>query len=94
MNKKIIMIIALMCCACLLLTGCGTGSQTNGTEAAPKGKDRVVIYTAAEDERIAYIQEELNKEGYGLRYFLRPGGCERRDYPERKSGAVCGPQRV
>ena len=62
MNKKIIMIIALMCCACLLLTGCGTGSQTNGTEAAPKGKDCVVIYTAAEDERIAYIQEELNKQ--------------------------------
>lgn len=66
MNRKWIGILALLCCACLLLTGCGSGNKETaapqgGTQPAA-GKDRVVIYTAAEDERIAYIQEELNKQ--------------------------------
>ena len=60
MNKKILGLILLLCCAVLMLTGCGSGSDTAKT-AGSGGKDRVVIYTAAEDERIAYLQEELNK---------------------------------
>ena len=64
---KLIGIIALLCCACLALAGCSGGNTGAGKAAeparqAPGGKDRVVIYTAAEDERIAYIQEELNKQ--------------------------------
>jgi len=67
MNRKLIGILAVLCCACLLLTGCGSSNnqptETQGTApAAQGGKDRVVIYTAAEDERIAYIQEEMNKQ--------------------------------
>ena len=40
----------------LLLSACGSTSASGGTS------NRVVIYTAAEDERIAYLQEEMNKQ--------------------------------
>ena len=80
MKKKILMAVALLCCAMLLLTGCGNNSaDTNKTETGnagtantetkeetqenkTSGRDRVVIYTAAEDERIAYLQAALDKQ--------------------------------
>ena len=40
----------------------GTTMLTMVGSAFAGDKDRVVIYTAAEDERIAYIQEELDKQ--------------------------------
>ena len=64
MNKKFVSIIALLLCLTFVLVGCGSKSTTDSTtntEAGNTGKDRVVIYTAAEDERIAYMQEELDK---------------------------------
>ena len=63
MNKKIMSLIALLCCAVLVLTGCGASDSkaTESTTASNKS-DRVVIYTAAEDERIAYLQQELDKQ--------------------------------
>ena len=67
MNKKLIAVIALLMCALLLLTACG--SSGNNTPAAKEEnkeasgkKESVVIYTAAEDERIAYLQEALDKK--------------------------------
>ena len=65
MNKKMIAIIALLLCALLLLSSCGSqeAPAADGKKAeAGSGRERVVIYTAAEDERIAYLQEELNKK--------------------------------
>ena len=50
--KKILSIAAVLCCALLFMTG----------SAFAAGRDRVVIYTAAEDERIAYIQAELDEQ--------------------------------
>lgn len=49
MIKKI---CALLMAACLLFS----------CSMAVAASERVVIYTAAEDERIAYLQEELNKQ--------------------------------
>ena len=62
MKKQFLTVVALLCCAALFLTGCA-GNSANTNEPSPTGKsDRVVIYTAAEDERIAYIQEALDKQ--------------------------------
>ncbi len=49
--KKFLSIVTMLCCAMLLMTS-----------TAFAANDRVVIYTAAEDERIAYIQEALDKQ--------------------------------
>lgn len=59
MKRKIVMMITLLCCVAAVLIGCGkdSGAATSGRNA-----DRVVIYTAAEEERIAYLQEALNKQ--------------------------------
>lgn len=63
MKKKNMSMAALLCSAALVLTGCGSSNSASGTEPASSGgKDRVVIYTAAEDERIEYIQQELDKQ--------------------------------
>ena len=65
MNKRFVSIIALLLCLTFVLAGCGsknTTDSTAATESANTGKDRVVIYTAAEDERIAYIQEALDNQ--------------------------------
>lgn len=59
MNKKVIAAIALILCMVFVFTACGGGG---GSDNSHGGKDRVVIYTAAEDERIAYIQQELDKK--------------------------------
>ncbi len=66
MSKKVLSLVAMLLCAVMLLAGCGSKNMSSTTESAnatssQKG-DRVVIYTAAEDERIAYIQEEMNKK--------------------------------
>lgn len=61
MSKKIISLVALLLCAVMILSGCGSNKTESTTTNSAKG-DRVVIYTAAEDERIAYIQEELDKK--------------------------------
>ena len=55
--KKIVSVVLLVGCMALLLAGCGGGGAGSGNNG-----DRVVIYTAAEDERIAYIQQELDKK--------------------------------
>ena len=69
MNKKLTSVMAMLLCAVLLLTGCGN----NGAGSNNKG-DRVVIYTAAEDERIAYLQEELNKKFPGYEIVIQSLG--------------------
>lgn len=61
MNRKIISMVVLMFCIVFILAGCGSDSAQSKDKANP-GKDRVVIYTAAEDERIAFIQQELDKK--------------------------------
>ncbi len=61
MSKKFLSVIALLLCTAFVLAGCGSTDNQNSTSSST-GKDRVVIYTAAEDERIAYIQEELDKQ--------------------------------
>ncbi len=74
MDKKIVSIIMVLCCVALLLTGCG-GNSGNTNEPASTGKsDRVVIYTAAEDERIAYIQEALDKQFPKTEIVIQPLG--------------------
>ena len=50
MSKKLLAAITALCIAFLFAS------------PAFAAADRVVIYTAAEDERIAYLQEELNKQ--------------------------------
>ena len=57
---RILSIVLVICCISLLLVGCGNKTAENSNAAGTGGKDRVVIYTAAEDERIAYIQQELD----------------------------------
>lgn len=42
------------------MTACGNGKETGNS--GNNSSDRVVIYTAAEDERIAYLQEEFDKK--------------------------------
>ena len=49
MKKFAAMLLALCCCAMFFSSAFAAG-------------ERVVIYTAAEDERIAYLQEELNRK--------------------------------
>lgn len=61
MSKKFLSVIALLLCTAFVLAGCGSTDDQNSTPSST-GKDRVVIYTAAEDERIAYIQSELDKQ--------------------------------
>ena len=61
MYKKLVSVIAMLLCTAFVLAGCGSNKAQNNTSAST-GKDRVVIYTASEDERIAYIQEELDKQ--------------------------------
>ena len=49
MNKKILRLLALMLCAVMTLTACGS-KETSTDNGSFSGKsDRVVIYTAAED---------------------------------------------
>ena len=62
MNKKILSLLALMLCAVMMMTACGSKENTGDTTAVSGKSDRVVIYTAAEDERIAYLQTELDKK--------------------------------
>lgn len=50
MKNMIRMILTVLCCFAVLFS------------TAFAASDRVVIYTAAEDERIAYLQEELNRQ--------------------------------
>lgn len=52
-NRTLKMIGAAVCLS--MLCGCGGSSGSTGS-------DRVVIYTAAEDERIEYLQTELDKK--------------------------------
>lgn len=61
MSKKFLSVIALLFCTAFVLAGCGSTDNQDSTSSTT-GKDRVVIYTAAEDERIAYIQEGLDKQ--------------------------------
>lgn len=56
-NLKRVLAFVLSCVIALSLFGCG--SKGEGAEKKAAG-DRVVIYTAAEDERIAYLQNEMN----------------------------------
>ena len=60
MKKYWIPMLLVICCLASLLAGCG--SQNSAESPSAKSGDRVVIYTAAEDERIAYLQAELDKK--------------------------------
>ena len=63
MNRKSVSVIALLLCMAFALAGCGSqDSGSAGNSAGTGKKDRVVIYTAAEDERIAYLQTELDRK--------------------------------
>ena len=82
MNRKIVGLIALLLCTVLLLTACGgreTPASDEKKDAAAAGRERVVIYTAAEDERIAYLQEALDKKFPGTESCCR--GCRRKERP-------------
>lgn len=59
MKRRIISVLLLVCFLSLMLTGCG--GKGNG-EGSSDSSGRVVIYTAAEDERIEYLQTELDKK--------------------------------
>ena len=77
MNRKIIGLIALLLCTVLLLTACGgreTPASDEKKDAAAAGRERVVIYTAAEDERIAYLQEALDKKFPGTEIVIQSLG--------------------
>ena len=58
MNRIACRLIAVLSCLVFILSACGS----NPGSMNKSGIDRVVIYTAAEDERIAYIQTELEKK--------------------------------
>lgn len=62
MGKKTLRLFTILSCAAMTLTGCGSSNTSDSGTSSSSKDDRVVIYTAAEDERIAYIQEELNKK--------------------------------
>ena len=62
MNKKILSLLALLLSAVMMLTACGSKENTTSTNDSSAKGDRVVIYTAAEDERIAYLQDGLDKK--------------------------------
>ncbi len=55
-KKKIMLAVALLVCL-LLCSGCSSKND----DSSP-AKDRVIIYTAAEEERIAYLQTALNQK--------------------------------
>lgn len=62
MNRKGLVRIIALCCVVFLLAGCG-GNNASDTKTAESAKgERVVIYTASEEERIAYIQAELDRQ--------------------------------
>jgi len=71
--KKSISIALSICCIFLLLAGCSSrdGSISNVSNS---GKDRVVIYTAAEDERIAYLQADLDNKFPGVEIVIQSLG--------------------
>ena len=50
--KKFVSILQVLCCAMFIFATSAFAAEDN----------RVVIYTAAEDERIAYLQEELDQQ--------------------------------
>lgn len=59
--KRFLSIMLIVCCLMLVMIGCGSKDDGMTSDNKPTGKsDRVVIYTAAEDERIAYLQTELD----------------------------------
>ena len=59
--KKIVSLMMVLCLSLTLFSGAFA-------------VDRVVIYTAAEDERIAYLQEELNKQFPGTEIVIQSLG--------------------
>ena len=61
MSKRIISFIALMLCVVIMLCACGDKEIVVDNDSKSSASARVVIYTAAEDERIAYLQAELDK---------------------------------
>ncbi len=63
MNKKLLVLFSLILCLSIVLTGCGSkGNKSDDNDGQDTKSNRVIIYTAAEDERIAYLQQELDKK--------------------------------
>ena len=62
MKRKNIYVVVLLICIAFILNSCGGNERKGDLRNNIEAKERVVIYTAAEDERIAYIQTELNKQ--------------------------------
>ncbi len=58
--KKLLTLVFMIVMA-IAVVGCGGGDKKETSKAAGKGKP-VVIYTAAEDERIAYLKDEFKKK--------------------------------
>lgn len=62
MSKRVISIVIMIMIAIMILAGCGGKKSENSDNGGSSNDKRVVIYTAAEDERIAYLQDELDKQ--------------------------------
>lgn len=60
--KKFAALLVALCCSLAFFS------------TAFAASDRVVIYTAAEDERIAYLQEELNKQFHDIEIVIQSLG--------------------
>lgn len=61
MNRKVLVRIIALCCTVFLLAGCG-GNNASDAKGSSAKSQRVVIYTASEEERSAYIQAELDRQ--------------------------------
>ena len=62
--KRFAALLMVLCCSLVFLSSAFAA-------------DRVVIYTAAEDERIAYLQEELNKQFPDVEIVIQSLGTSR-----------------
>ena len=62
MKRLFMSAVTVLLSTSFMLAGCSGGNANSSAESNNTGNDRVVIYTAAEDERIAYIQQELDKK--------------------------------
>ena len=72
MSKRLIGLFTGVLCSSMLLTGCGSGNSSASTESKGSTSDkdnRVVIYTAAEEELILNGQELTDKETYLKEYM-------------------------
>lgn len=70
---KKLLVLGLGLVTVLALSGCGGGEKKDAPKAGDKGKP-VVIYTAAEDERIAFLKDEFKKKFPGKEVVIQSLG--------------------